>query len=141
MASRGHEDQPLRSFRWTSAARVIRLVVIPFAIEASVLMLHGTTPSRRSGTTRWRSPPRSPRDGGRPAAVPEMPEDRRIECLDRDFDPHLLAEHLNGAGLIVRWIVRPVRQSMVQQRTAYGAPLAPVIAITRLSTVEDAARR
>ncbi len=40
--SRGTRISLRRSFRWTSAARVIRLAVIPAAIDASVLMLHGT---------------------------------------------------------------------------------------------------
>ncbi len=41
--SRGTRISLRRSFRWTSAARVIRFVVIPCATEASVLMLHGAT--------------------------------------------------------------------------------------------------
>ena len=39
--SRGTRISLRRSLRWTSAARVIRLVVIPPAIAPSVLMLHG----------------------------------------------------------------------------------------------------
>ena len=41
--SRGTRISFRRSFRWTSAARVIRFVVIPWAIAARVLMLQGAT--------------------------------------------------------------------------------------------------
>ena len=41
--SRGTRISLRRSLRWTSAARVIRFVVIPWAIDARVLMLHGMT--------------------------------------------------------------------------------------------------
>ena len=41
--SRGTTISGRRSLRWTSAARVTRFVVMPLAIAARVLMLHGET--------------------------------------------------------------------------------------------------
>ena len=41
--SRGTRISLRRSLRWTSAARVTRFPVIPWAMLARVLMLHGET--------------------------------------------------------------------------------------------------
>ena len=116
-----------RSFRWTSAARVIRFVVMPAAIDAERAHAardddHAAGRERAAGDPRREVLVVMIDD----AAGPRTAQGRGIEGVEVDLQAQLSRSTWTALGLIVRWTVRPDRgRAPASSRTAYGAPLAP----------------